>query len=74
MQLNVDKQNSPSVRRVLREKQGSMTGQKADDGAVSCVWCCFFVLFRASGVRMPPARAGLFRGGHFQEEDVARRL
>lgn len=34
----------------------------------------FFVLFRASGVRMPPARAGLFRGGHFQEEDVARRL
>ncbi|EGI52988.1 hypothetical protein ECOG_04748 [Escherichia coli H299] len=22
MQLNVDKQNSPSVRRVLREKQG----------------------------------------------------
>ncbi|EEW1022522.1 hypothetical protein EMO55_26515 [Escherichia coli] len=45
MQLNVDKQNSPSVRRVLREKQGSMTGQKADDGAVSCVWCCFFCAF-----------------------------
>ncbi len=34
----------------------------------------FFVHFRASGVRMPPAQAGLFRGGHFQEKAVARRL
>ncbi|EGI24693.1 hypothetical protein ECKG_04738 [Escherichia coli TA206] len=38
MQLNVDKQYSLSVRRVLREKQGGgMTSLKADDGAVSGV-------------------------------------
>ncbi|EHW98218.1 hypothetical protein ECDEC10F_1802 [Escherichia coli DEC10F] len=34
----------------------------------------FFVHWQASGVRMPPARAGLFRGGHFQGEAVASRL
>ncbi|EIH44725.1 hypothetical protein ECRG_05130 [Escherichia coli H617] len=34
---------------------------KVDDVAVFCVWGCFFVRLRASGVRIPPAQAGLFR-------------
>ena len=34
----------------------------------------FFVHWRASGVRMPPARDGLFRGGQVQGEAVASRL
>nr|AIF77239.1 hypothetical protein [Escherichia coli]AIF77769.1 hypothetical protein [Escherichia coli]ATB52319.1 hypothetical protein [Escherichia coli]AWM63490.1 Hypothetical protein [Pseudomonas aeruginosa] len=34
----------------------------------------FFVRRQASGVQMPPVRAGLFRGGHFQGEAVASRL
>ena len=47
---------------------------KVDDEVVFCMWCCFFVHWRASDVRMPPAQAGLFRGGHFQGEAVASRL
>ncbi len=39
--------------------------QKLDDEVVF-VCGAVFVHRRASGVRMPPARAGLFRGGHFQ--------
>ncbi|EHW17562.1 hypothetical protein ECDEC8D_5762 [Escherichia coli DEC8D] len=34
----------------------------------------FFVRWRASDVRMPPAQAGLFRGGQVQGEAVASRL
>ena len=51
-----------------------MTSQKADDEAVFCVWCCFFVRLQASGVRMPPAQAGLFSKGHSQGEAVASRV
>ncbi|KDU61019.1 hypothetical protein AB93_4982 [Escherichia coli 5-172-05_S3_C1] len=47
---------------------------KVDDEVVFCMWCCFFVHWRASDVRMSPAQAGLFRGGHFQGEAVASRL
>ncbi|EAA1970858.1 hypothetical protein EG802_24600 [Shigella sonnei] len=60
MQFNVDTQNSPSVRRVLYRKQGDRMHQKLDDEIVFCMWCCFFVHWRASDVRMPPAQAGLF--------------
>ncbi|HAH3342618.1 TPA: hypothetical protein GF098_24210 [Escherichia coli] len=74
MQFNVDKQNSPSVRRVLYQKQGDRMHQKLDDEIVFCMWRCFFVRRQASGVRMPPVRAGLFRRGHFQGEAVASRL
>ncbi|EPB9521426.1 hypothetical protein ACRU0G_004293, partial [Escherichia coli] len=74
LQLNVDKQNSPSVRRVLYQKQGGQMHQKVDDEVVFCMRCCFFVRWQASGVRMPPVRAGLFRRGHFQGEAVASRL
>ncbi|KDZ57618.1 hypothetical protein AB44_4478 [Escherichia coli 3-073-06_S1_C2] len=38
-----------------------MMSRKADDEAVFCVLCCFFVRRRASDVRKPPAQAGLFR-------------
>lgn len=48
--------------------------QKVDDEVVFCMWCCFFVRRQTSGVQMPPVRAGLFRGGHFQGEAVASRL
>ncbi|MGT5235590.1 hypothetical protein ACRWHJ_22845, partial [Escherichia coli] len=48
--------------------------QKVDDEVVFCMRCCFFVRWQASGVRMPPVRAGLFRRGHFQGEAVASRL
>ncbi|EDH6060076.1 hypothetical protein CB306_24070 [Salmonella enterica subsp. enterica serovar Typhimurium] len=34
MQLNVDKQNYPSVRRVLYQKQGDRMHQKVDDEVV----------------------------------------
>ncbi|BCL10684.1 hypothetical protein MYEC719_p10003 (plasmid) [Escherichia coli] len=34
--------------------------QKVDDEIVFCMRRCFFVHRRASGVRMPPAQAGLF--------------
>ncbi|EDQ4720303.1 hypothetical protein CPY19_004144 [Salmonella enterica subsp. enterica] len=34
MQFNVDKQNSPSVRRVLYQKQGDRMHQKLDDEIV----------------------------------------
>lgn len=61
LQLNVDKRNSPSVRRVLRENRGSMASRKADDEAVFCVLRCFFVRRRPSDVRKSPAQAGLFR-------------
>ncbi len=74
MQLNVDKHNSPSVRRVLREKQGEHDEPKADDEAVFCVLRCFFVRRRASDVRKPPAKAGLFSKGHSQGEAVASRV
>lgn len=47
---------------------------KVDDEVVFCTLRCFFVHSRVSGVQMPPARAGLFRGGHFQGEAVASRL
>ncbi|ORD13237.1 hypothetical protein A4T38_27205 [Escherichia coli] len=61
MQFNVDKQNPPSVRRVLYRKQGgSRMHQKVDDEVVFCMRRCFFVHRRASGVRMPPAQVGLF--------------
>ena len=39
---------------------------KVDDEVVFCMRCCFFVRRQASGVQMPPVRAGLFRGGHFR--------
>ncbi|EEY8691301.1 hypothetical protein DZI83_25515 [Escherichia coli] len=74
MQLNVDKQNYPSVRRVLYQKQGDRMHQKRDDEIVFCIWCLFFVHYRASDVQKPPARAGLFRGGQVQGEAVASRL
>lgn len=48
--------------------------QKVDDEVVFCMRRCFFVRRQASGVRMPPVRAGLFRRGHFQGEAVASRL
>ncbi|OSL84481.1 hypothetical protein EBAG_04846 [Escherichia coli T426] len=48
--------------------------QKVDDEVVFCMRRCFFVRYLASGVRMPPAQTGLFRGGHFQGEAVASRL
>ncbi|EEV9344403.1 hypothetical protein F9L30_19305 [Escherichia coli] len=60
MQFNVDKQNCPSVRRVLHQKHGERMQQKVDDEVVFCMWRCFFVRCRALGVWMPPARAGLF--------------
>ncbi|WP_411369805.1 hypothetical protein, partial [Escherichia coli] len=47
---------------------------KVDDEVVFCMRCCFFARRQASGVQMPPVRAGLFRGGHFQGEAVASRL
>ncbi len=47
---------------------------KVDDEVVFCMRCCFFVRRQASGVQMPPVRAGLFRRGHFQGEAVASRL
>lgn len=49
---------------------------KVDDEVVFCMRCCFFCFVRrqASGVQMPPARAGLFRGGQVQGEAVASRL
>ncbi|EHO03804.1 hypothetical protein ESNG_04815 [Escherichia coli B093] len=47
---------------------------KVDDEAVLCVLRCFFVRLRASGVRMPPAQAGLFSKGHSQGEAVASRV
>ncbi len=47
---------------------------KVDDEVVFLYVVLIFVHWRASGVRMPPARAELFRGGHFQGEAVARRL
>ena len=74
LQFNVDKQNGPSVRRVLYQKQGDRMHQKVDDEVVFCMWCCFFVRRQASGVRKPPARAGLFRGGQVQGEAMASRL
>ncbi|EFN7493114.1 hypothetical protein EF773_16475 [Escherichia coli] len=62
MQLNVDKQNSLSVRRVLHQKKGgSRMHLKVDDEAVLCVLRCFFVRRRASDAQKPPAQAGLFR-------------
>lgn len=39
---------------------------KVDDEVVFCMRSCFFVHWRASDVRMPPARAGLFRGVSFR--------
>ena len=33
---------------------------KVDDEGVFCMWCCFFLYWRASDVRIPPAQAGLF--------------
>ncbi|EPJ3791181.1 hypothetical protein NPI14_005306, partial [Escherichia coli] len=60
--------------RVLYQKQGGQMHQKVDDEVVFCMRCCFFVRWQASGVRMPPVRAGLFRRGHFQGEAVASRL
>ncbi|AXD35996.1 hypothetical protein DTV46_23165 [Salmonella enterica subsp. salamae] len=56
------------------KKEGNRTCLQADKVVIFCVWCCFFVRRLASGVRMPPARAGLFRSGHFQGEAVASRL
>lgn len=47
---------------------------KVDYEAVLCVLRCFFVRLRASGVRMPPAQAGLFSKGHSQGEAVASRV
>ncbi len=47
---------------------------KVDNEVVFCMRCCFFVRRQASDVQMPPVRAGLFRGGHFQGEAVASRL
>lgn len=44
MQLNVDRKNSLSVRRVLREKQGERMHLKVDDGAV---FLCVVLLFCA---------------------------
>ncbi|EIH97533.1 hypothetical protein EC96154_A0175 [Escherichia coli 96.154] len=37
MQLNVDKQNSTSVRHVLYRKQGGRMHQKRDDEIVFCM-------------------------------------
>ena len=40
LQFNVDKQNYPSVRRVLYRKQGGdRMHQKLDDEVVFCMWC-----------------------------------
>ncbi|EFD9231858.1 hypothetical protein F1B59_21680 [Escherichia coli] len=74
MQFNVDKQNYPSVRRVLYQKQGEPDAPEGEWRGCFCMMCCFFVRWQASGVRMPPVRAGLFRRGHFQGEAVASRL
>ncbi|PAU11120.1 hypothetical protein BTQ05_26160 [Escherichia coli] len=56
------------------KNRGSKASRKADDEAVFCVLCCFFVRRRASDVRKPPAQAGLFRGGQTQGEAVASRV
>ncbi|EEY7880801.1 hypothetical protein C6A50_24570 [Escherichia coli] len=56
------------------KNRGNRMHLKVDDEVVFCMWCCFFVHCRASDVRKPPARAGLFRGGQVQGEAVASRL
>ncbi|ACI34485.1 hypothetical protein FORC44_p235 (plasmid) [Escherichia coli] len=39
MQFNVDKQNCPSVRRVLYQNRGDRMHQKVDDEVVFGMWC-----------------------------------
>ncbi|NYY81000.1 hypothetical protein DMI65_04085 [Escherichia coli] len=60
MQFNVDKQNSPSVRRVLYQNRENRMHLKVDDEVVFLYVVLFFLYWRASDVRIPPAQAGLF--------------
>ncbi|NYY81041.1 hypothetical protein DMI65_04990 [Escherichia coli] len=59
MQFNVDKQNSRSGG-VLYQNRENRMHLKVDDEVVFLYVVLFFLYWRASDVRIPPAQAGLF--------------